>query len=105
VLSDQAAGPSSSLRAGATGTGADRAEEPGGIYRCGVSNEPLADAHRRLADAEHGVERRLLRQADRLEDTEVPADPDGLRTAAGQLSQHAERHAREANRLSDRRDR
>jgi hypothetical protein len=51
------------------------------------------------------VERRLLRQADRLEDTEVPADPEGLRTAAGQLSQHAERHAREADRLSDRRDR
>lgn len=70
-----------------------------------MSNEPLAAAHRRLAEAEHGVERRLLRQADRLEDAEVPADPDGLRTGAGKLSAHAERHAREADRLSDRRDR
>ena len=58
-----------------------------------VSKKRLADAHRRLGEAEHTVERHLLDQA-----TNVP-DPEYTRERAYRISKRGDRHLLEAQRL------
>jgi hypothetical protein len=60
-----------------------------------VSKKRLAEAHRRLGEAEHDVERRMLDQADH-----VP-DPEHMRERAHRISEVGERHLAAARRLED----
>ena len=55
--------------------------------------EPIARAHRQIAQAEHAVEDRLKMLASQLPDGDV------VRDGAEQISEAAERHAQVAERL------
>jgi len=56
----------------------------------------LADAHRRIADAEHAVERRMLDQA------EAVPDPEHMRRRAHAISEKAREHEDTADRIEQR---
>ena len=60
-----------------------------------VSKKGLADAHRRLGEAEHTVERHMLEQA-----INVP-DPEYTQERAYRISKRGDRHLSEARRLDD----
>jgi anti-anti-sigma regulatory factor len=61
-----------------------------------VSEKPLAQAHRRIADAEHTVERHMIEQAQRTR------DPDETRRRAVGISRSAERHRKVADEIDGR---
>ena len=58
--------------------------------------DPLADAHRRIAEAEHALEQRMLEQADG-----VP-DPEHMRRRAHSISENARVHDEAADRVERR---
>jgi len=59
-----------------------------------VDKAKLATMHRVIGEAEHGVERRMLDQADRL------PHPETVRERAHEISARADRHLADARRLS-----
>ncbi|MGY1595181.1 hypothetical protein ACI79D_24670 [Geodermatophilus sp. SYSU D00708] len=56
----------------------------------------LADAHRRIADAEHAVERKMLDHA------EAVPDPENMRDRAHAISDNAREHDQTADRVEQR---
>ncbi len=56
----------------------------------------LADAHRRIADAEHAVERKMLDQS------EAVPDPEHMRRRARAVSENAREHEKGADRIEQR---
>ncbi|WP_448625198.1 hypothetical protein [Geodermatophilus sp. URMC 64] len=64
-----------------------------------MSEKSLANAHRRIADAEHRVERMMLDQADDVSD---PAD---MRQRAHEISANARDHEKSAKRIERRAER
>jgi hypothetical protein len=65
-------------------------------YRWCMGKDPLADAHRQLADAEHSLERELLDEAD------ASAVPERVRQRARSISEDACLHDEVADRIDDR---
>lgn len=61
-----------------------------------MSENPLAAAHRRIAEAEHRLEQRMLDQAD-----SVP-DPEKMKRRAHSISESARAHERAADRIEKR---
>lgn len=58
-----------------------------------------AQAHRRVAEAEHGVERRMKKIAGKVPDEQ------GFTHAADELSRRADRHLAKAEEIDDRAER
>lgn len=61
-----------------------------------MSEKPLAEAHRRIADAEHSLEQGMLERADRT------PDPEHTRRRARSISENARVHDRAADRIDER---
>ncbi|MGY1624800.1 hypothetical protein ACI789_21555 [Geodermatophilus sp. SYSU D00965] len=61
-----------------------------------MGDQWLADAHRRIADAEHAVEQKMLDHADA-----VP-DPEHMRRRARAISDNAREHDQTADRVEQR---
>jgi hypothetical protein len=63
-----------------------------------VHDSWLAEAHRRLAEAERSLERRMLEQAEALR------DPENMRQRARAISRNARKHEEMADRIERRSD-